>query len=247
MFDAVVAGKARLDVVIDGVGKQPREDLITSALFGTIRFLSPVSRSIALEALIGAKLEGVVDVHLWPYLRGDGENAEPDVVLKIDRGRGLEYWVVEVKWGASLGDDQIGREIRTVRLGECRRGGLPNGDRKVVGYTLIGAVRRHAAAMEEARRDFGQHLSIYDFQWTAITERLRRLFENNHDDSGLAAWAILAARFLDGQPEGSVLGEWPEMTKPEKCAFAFNADERFDFAAHLTSVKQCSFNFEEAP
>ena len=115
MFDAVVAGKARLDIVIDGVGKQPREDLITSALFGTIRFLAPLSRSIALEALIGAKLEGIVDVHLWPYLRGEGENSEPDVVLAIQSGPNLDYWIVEVKWGANLGDDQIGREIRTTK------------------------------------------------------------------------------------------------------------------------------------
>lgn len=247
MFDAVVAGKARLDVIIDGMGKQPREDLITSTLFGTIRFLSPASRGIALEALIEARLKENVEIHLWPSLKGDGEHAEPDVVLRIDSGDSFDYWIVEVKWGAGLGDDQVGREIRTVREGECRRGGLPDGPRPVVGYALLGATSRHVTAMEEALGEFGQCLSIHALPWTTVVERLRSLARSSACEPGLVAWAVLAARFLDGQPEGSVLGEWPDMPMPGACGFTFVTDEHFGFPAALPSVQRCSFDFREVP
>lgn len=77
MFDAVIAHKARMEMVIDGLGKQPREDLVTSSLFGSLRFLTPSGQETAIEALVGIKIAGPVEIYLWPFLRGDGENSEP--------------------------------------------------------------------------------------------------------------------------------------------------------------------------
>jgi len=236
-----------MDVIIYGAGKQPREDLVTSTLFGSMRFLSSESRRLAIEKLTGKKPEGEVDIYLWPYLRRVGENAEPDVVLRIKDGERFEYWIVEVKWGAGLGKDQVGREIRTVCDGECRRGGLPGGPRSVSGYTLIGALERHAAELERARREFDRSLTISDFHWTAITERLRTLARGAAHDPGLVAWATLAATFLGGQPEGMVLSEWPDLTMPDACDFSFDSDERFALLQRIAPVAECQFNFSEAP
>lgn len=247
MLDAVISGKARMDVIIDGVGKQPREDLVTSSLFGSLRFLTFESRNRAIEALTGEKPGGEVDIYLWPYLRCDGENAEPDVVLGIRDGERIEYWIVEVKWGADLGKDQVGREIRTVRDGECRRGGLPDGPRPLSGYTLIGALEKHAAELEQARREFARSLTIFEFSWAAITERLHALARGASHDPGLVAWANLAATFLGGQPEGMVLGDWPDLAMPEACRFSFDADKRFALDQRIARVAECRFNFSEAP
>ncbi len=222
MFDAVVARKARMDMVIDGLGKQPREDLVTSALFGTLRFLTPEGQEIALEALVGAKIPGPVEIHLWPYFRGNGENSEPDVVIKFGED---SYWIVEVKWGAGLGADQVGREIRTVRAGECRRGGLPEANRKVVGYTLLGALDKHMLAMDGARPEVAFGVTTFALRWLDVTERLRVLAKSNTDDLGLLAWSQLAAAFFGGEPEGKVLGDWPALQMPSPCSFAFSADE----------------------
>lgn len=244
MFDAVIAHKARMEMVIDGLGKQPREDLVTSSLFGSLRFLTPSGQETAIEALVGIKIAGPVEIYLWPFLRGDGENSEPDVVIRCAAG---SYWIVEVKWGAGLGEDQAGREIRTVRDGECRRGGLPDGPRAVTGYTLIGALERHAQEMERVRSEFAHSLTIVDFRWTDVTERLRNLVRNAAHDPGLVAWAKLTATFLDGQPEGMVLGEWPSLLMPDTCTFAFDSDERFALDHRIAPVAECQFNFREAP
>lgn len=220
MFDAVVARKARMRKIIDGSGKQPREDLVTSSLFGTIRFLTPEGQKKALEALVGTTICGPAEIYLWPYLRGEGEISEPDVVIKSGDGA---YWIVEVKWGAGLGENQVAREIRTVREGECRRGGLPGEHRNVVGYTLLGALKSHLPEMDEARREFAG-VRIFDFPWPDVTERLRRLARGNADDPGLVAWSRLAANFLGGEPEGRVLGEWPALQMPPQCGFPFSTD-----------------------
>lgn len=224
MFDAVVARKARMEMVIDGLGKQPREDLVTSALFGTVRFLTPTGQKRALEALIGATISGPVDIYLWPYLRGEKENAEPDVVIRSIDG---SYWIVEVKWGADLGENQVVREIRSVQQGECRRGGLPKGSRKVIGYTLLGALDKHTPAVDDARLEMGHAFSLYSLSWTAVTEKLRELVKKSADDPGLVAWAKLAATFLGGEPEGRVLGEWPVLKMPQSCKFLFSEEESF--------------------
>ena len=242
MFDAVVARKARMEMVIDGLGKQPREDLVTSALFGTLRFLTSTGQQRAIEALLGVALAGPVEIFLWPYLRGRGENSEPDVVIRSVDG---SYWIVEVKWGAGLGADQVGREIRTVQNGECRRGGLPKGSRKVVGYTLLGALDKHTSAMDGARRDVGDVINLFALPWTAVTENLRALVKGSSEDLGLVSWARLAASFLGGEPEGKVLGEWPDLQFPLSCSFPFSRDESFVQNSGIADVLECRFTFDQ--
>lgn len=221
MLHAINAKKARLDRVIDGVGKQPRENLITSALFGTIQFLSAPAQSLALKALIGQELPDGAEIFLWPYLRHPEENAEPDVVLRIRTDDGPAYWIVEVKWGAPLGDEQVGREVRTLRDGECRRGGLPAENRNVIGYTLLGAEMKHTEAMQVAEGAFPA-LKFHSAKWPDVTTRLNRLSTESNDDPGLTSWARTAEDFLRGTPRGNVLGPWsPDIMMPQDASFTF--------------------------
>ena len=242
MLHAINARKARLERVIDGVGKQPREDLITSALFGTIQFLSPPARRLALQALLGGELGGDAEIYLWPYLKHSGENAEPDVVLRVNTDKGLGYWIVEVKWGAPLGDEQIGREIRTLGDGECRRGGMPfERNRNVVGYTLLGAEPKHAASMQTAQEQFND--LIHSETWRKVTERLRKLASQSNDDPGLKAWAGTAEDFLRGTPKGSVLDQWSDLIMPAGSEFTFAASRQFNFKNTVGSIPAAHFNF----
>lgn len=250
MFHALISHKARLDVIIDGVGKQPREDLITSALFGTVNFLSVSARELALKALVGFKSGGSTKIILWPYFSGDGENSEPDVVLRTVTGGAVEYWVVEVKWGAGLGDDQVGREVRTVQRGKCRREELPGedppaGGRKVIGYTLVGAEAKHRPAMDQARQQLSPGLSVHEFAWPAITDRLERLAKKNANDAGLVAWAQTAKLFLNGTPQGRLLGPWPAVVAPMRASFHFDTNQRLVFGCADKQVAAAHFNFEE--
>ncbi|WP_313137898.1 hypothetical protein [Paracoccus jeotgali] len=228
--------------MIDGVGKQPREDLITSALFGTIQFLSDSAQELALQALVGCELPGSSEIFLWPYLSCPGENAEPDVVLRVGADGAPVYWVVEVKWGAPLGDEQIGREIRTLRDGRCRRGGLPAADRKVIGYALLGAEAKHSESMQAAEEKFPD-VAFNSVAWPKVTERLRRL-STESGDRGLTSWARTAENFLSGTPKGSLLGAWPpNIDVPPAASFTFSAGRQFDFNNAVESVAAAQFNF----
>jgi len=244
MFDAIVARKARLNSVIYGAGKQPREDLITSALFGTLKFLLPEARAKALQVLCGCEFEGDVQIYLWPFFKSDSESAEPDVVLEFTIEERRVYWIIEVKWGAALGKDQAGREIRTVKSGYCRRGEVAEGKRNVIGYTLLGAEQKHDKALSELRLSFGQMHVINDWSWKEMCDRLRQLADTS-PDIGLIAWAKLAADFLSGEPQGTVLGSWPEMEFPGECRFYFDLDEEFALQA-LPAVLPTIYFFREA-
>lgn len=229
MFHALIAKKARIDNIIDGATRHPREDLVTSALFGTVTFLTPPARQAALSTLIGHELPADAKVILWPPLAPcagtDGKSTEPDVVLQYPGGTGPEYWIVEVKWGAALGNDQIRREINAVKDGDCPKGALPNPPRAVVGYTLLGREAKHTTMFDRARESCRKSDTALEFQsisWPDLTERLRALTQAKDTDAGLKAWADATATFLKCTPQGAVLGKWPEMTIPPAVRFCFD-------------------------
>lgn len=238
MFDAIAAKKARLDVIIEGKGKQPRENLITSQFFGTVRFLSSSAQKLALETIVGAQLEGEAIIHLWPKFG----RTEPDVVLELTRGIDTRYWIVEVKWGADFSsEDQASREIDAVRRDACYREGLGGQPRDVVGYTLLGAEGKHKDQMESLVATRGGKLSIRSRRWPEVTTALRQLEANQ--DGGLAAWARCAANFLVQAGVGAALDNWPEMTMPESGSYRYSTTGHFGWGGSFRTVPACEFHF----
>jgi len=247
MFDAVIAKKARMEKILHDAKRNPREDLVTSCLFGMLRLLTPDSRQAALSTLCAHTLPSDAIIYLWPFFVGEGEASEPDVVLEFRLGEQRVFWIIEVKWGAPLGADQCAREIRTVVHGHCRRGNVPDGERKVLGYTLLGAEPQHQHAMDELRRTVRNGLENVPFEgikslrWTEASAHLQTL-ENDATDPGLKAWSRLSSNFLVGQPEGALLGRWPTMTMPEEGGFIFNSDEQF-YLPPMTDVPANQYHF----
>lgn len=227
MFDAVIAGKAKMARILDGAERSPREDLVTSSLFGTLRFLTPAARIAALTNLSGHSFEDDAVIHLWPYFKGHPKDAEPDVVLETTIAGEPALWIVEVKWGASLGDDQAAREIVNTRSGDCKRGQvkLPT-PRQVYGYTLLGAERKHDAEMEklENRKEVGSVTKIHRLTWKEVAARLLVLSRRPDIDAGLKAWAAVAAHFLLSQPHGRTLELWPKLKMPTEFEYNFRAE-----------------------
>ena len=121
MLHAVAQGKAhrffdkaRLDT--GPSGRRPQEDMVTSALFGSIAFLPDEDRRAALDLLLGgtcerALPEGDIEIDLWRSFPDPDKalgRVEPDVLLTCG-GRTV---IVEVKWHSGLGPDQLGRQFR---------------------------------------------------------------------------------------------------------------------------------------
>lgn len=245
MFDAVIAKKARMEKILHDAKRNPREDLVTSSLFGTLRLLTPEARKAALSVLCDHSLPSDATIYLWPFFVGKGENSEPDVVLEFMQDGRRAFWIVEVKWGAPLGADQSAREIRTVLSGRCRRGGVPAGERKVLGYTLLGAEPQHKKAMADLRPTMQNVLTngIKSLAWTTVAENLRCLASET-TDAGLKSWSRLSANFLAGQPQGAMLGEWPTMTMPMRGTFTFDDEDMFTLPL-MTYVPSARYNFRE--
>lgn len=250
MFDAVIAKKARMEKILHDAKRNPREDLVTSSLFGSLRLLTPEARKAALSVLCNHSLPSDATIYLWPFFVGKGENSEPDVVLEFMQDGRRAFWIVEVKWGAPLGADQSAREIRTVRSGRCRRGGVPAGNRNVLGYTLLGAEPQHEKAMAALSLTVLQELenvsanNIKSLAWTTVAENLRVL-ESKTPDAGLKSWSRLSSNFLAGQPQGAVLSKWPTMPMPAKGSFIFDDEEMFTLPL-MTYVPSTQYNFRDS-
>lgn len=252
MFDAITAGKANLKVIIDGLRRQPREDLITSQLFGTIRFLEPTARKQALEILTGNELSGEADLHLWPRFGPRG--TEPDVVITLKQGDIVKYWIVEVKWGAGFSGDgnQPLREIEAVRDEAVRNYGsgsehFHSAPREIAGYTLLGAESKHNVQMNDVEQKFpcSSEIKICSRTWSDVNVALSGLADPRvAQNEGLAAWAQCAADFLSTTPQGIALGNWPAMPMPEISIFTFDTNRRFEWGVSLEPVSACQFHFD---
>ena len=104
------------------IGKRrPQEDMVTSAVFGSILLLCPEERRGALAILLGkncwdtvkGEFGADIDIDLWPHDYRDGTTGpEPDVIL----GKGSAKVIVEVKWHAPLSDRQLELQIEAVGI-----------------------------------------------------------------------------------------------------------------------------------
>ena len=99
-------------------GRRPQEDMVTSAIFGSIRLMSTQDRREALAVLLGRdfflECDDDINIFLWPSLSGskDRRRVEPDVLLVSDG----QTVIVEVKWHAPLSDMQVEQQVEAVKL-----------------------------------------------------------------------------------------------------------------------------------
>jgi hypothetical protein len=129
MMEAVARRKAQWlfsagsEEVFNGK-RRPQEDMVTSAVFGSLRLMSPEDRRKAIEVILGEKcftaaefsIGSDVEIGLWPCLQG-AENrryVEPDVLLTCS-GKTV---VIEVKWHAPLSERQLEQQIEAAKLND---------------------------------------------------------------------------------------------------------------------------------
>jgi len=96
--------------------RRPQEDMVTSAVFGSIRLMSPEARHRALEILLGQECwnniklshNSDIEIVLWKKLKLEGRrDVEPDVLLICSD----KTIIVEAKWKTNPGPGQLDAQI----------------------------------------------------------------------------------------------------------------------------------------
>ncbi len=100
--------------------RRPQEDMVTSAVFGSIRMMSPNDRFKAIELVLGRDAveaseftpDNDIEVNLWKRFDGlrGRRHVEPDILLS-SLGKTA---IVEVKWHAPLSDRQLEQQVQAV-------------------------------------------------------------------------------------------------------------------------------------
>lgn len=122
MLQGLGQRKVRLRQLFGSSSRCPFEDAITSTIFGPLQFLpvedawkvtKVIARRMAVpEALLPSQVDDV-DIRFWPNkeTKYRTRGVEPDFVVEATLGGNLVLrLIVEVKWGASLGVDQLAAE-----------------------------------------------------------------------------------------------------------------------------------------
>lgn len=173
--------------------RRPQEDMVTSAVFGSIRLMSPQDRRKAIEVLLGRNAfetsnfarDHDINTVLWPRLEGpeDCRHVEPDVLLN-SAGRTT---IVEVKWHAPLSKRQLEQQIEAV------------GAENVSAVVMLGE-----AGVGEKILD----TPCFRRTWRDVSGELQQ--RQDDTDTPLARWVMMMRRFLQETDMGRIFNGLPE-------------------------------------
>ena len=207
--------------------RRPQEDMVTSAVFGTIRLLPKQDCRDALDLLIGQACRDAagfdagkdVAIELWPPLDGlEGRRrVEPDVLLTC----GDKTVIVEVKWHAPLSERQIEWQIKAVKA--ARKNG------RTVG-TVVAAVMLGEAGVEDNVKD----VPCFRRTWRDVSGDLEirrlQLQREGFPDTPFGRWAKAIHGFLRATDMGRVrrvfAGIAPVKHDPGAFAYRFKTPGR---------------------
>ena len=200
--------------------RRPQEDMVTSAVFGTIRLLPKQDCRDALDLLIGKACRDAagfdagadVEIELWRKLRlkgvNDRKSAEPDVLLTC----GDKTVIVEVKWHAPLSERQIEWQIEAARQN---------------GRTVVAAVMLGEAGVE----DNVEGVPCFRRTWRDVSGDLEirrlQLQPEGFPDTPFGRWAKAIHGFLRETDMGRVFARIaPVEHDPGAVAYRFKTPGR---------------------
>lgn len=155
--------------------RRTQEDEITSIVFGPLDFMPEASVKRILAALFGSEPipeDHRVSIMLWPRYG----NVEPDVVfieqLEAERNRA---YVLEIKWNAPLGDDQVDRQRAAVR----------DSNIDLMGHIVLS---RYPIEVDSNSKNL---------TWMDFNDSILQVLRNDRRDTIAKRWAELAWSFLE--------------------------------------------------
>lgn len=184
--------------------RRPQEDMVTSAVFGSIRLMSPEDRFRAIELLLGRDAfeatgfakDHDIEIELWPRLPGPKgrRHVEPDVLLKAAGTTAI----IEVKWHAPLSERQLEQQVAAV--------GVDN----VKSVIMLGE-----AGIEDeifGKRGFRR-------TWRDVSGELQQ--RTAEESTSLGRWIATMRAFLHETDMGRLFGGLPQIADPGRIAFQF--------------------------
>ena len=214
MLEAIAGGKASMTRLMGRPGRQPREDMVTSALFGPLRMMTPRDRARALSALLGVPLSDAttVEVKLW-WPKGRGR--QTDVLIQATRGGDAVRVLVEVKWGAPLSENQL---VDYAELVRTRHGRPPDN------VVLLGYEQHHEVAVETQETTLGRE--VVRRRWREAARALRDEARRETGQAGaVEVWADQVFRFLQRTGKGHLFAgfEGLGIRSPGRGAISYRA------------------------
>ena len=184
--------------------RRPQEDMVTSAVFGSIRLMSAEDRRNAIEVLLGKDAFEAsdfargsdIDIVLWPRIDGlEGRlHVEPDVLLKCAG----KTTIVEVKWHANLSNDQLRQQIDAV------------GAKNVNAVIVLGE-----AGVEEKIPD----TPCFRRTWRDVSGELQQ--SRDDMETSLGRWIATMGMFLQETDMGRIFRGLPRQESVERVSYRF--------------------------
>lgn len=171
--------------------RRPQEDMVTSAVFGSIQLLPLPDRREAIKLLLGDQCckefsfgKFDIEIKLWQKLRGLEKRrfVEPDVLLTC----GGKTVVIEVKWHAPIGDQQIEKQIKAARYN---------------GFDVAAAVILGEASTGEIEGTPSFHRT-----WREVSVDLQGKLREQSENGPVTRWMKSMRGFLQETDMGHVFG-----------------------------------------
>lgn len=127
MLDAVIRKKLRGDIKDliyekSELHRLRQEDVITSTVFGPLKFMQPADAWLGLVLILlpdqleslGFFVPKASTIEFWPRLDLHGQPVEPDLICVFENEQQRHVFVIEVKWNAKLHDAQLPTQGKAV-------------------------------------------------------------------------------------------------------------------------------------
>lgn len=184
--------------------RRPQEDMVTSAVFGSIRLMSPEDRFTAIEVLLGRDAfeatgfakDHDIKIELWPRLAGPKgrRHVEPDVLLEAAG----KTTIIEVKWHAPLSERQLEQQVAAVGVDH------------VTSVVILG----EAGIDDEICGTPG-----YRRTWRDVSGELQH--RTAVESTSLGRWIATMRAFLQETDMGRVFGGLPQIAELGRITFQF--------------------------
>ena len=165
-------------------GRELKEDIVTSCVFGPLRFMKPNHAWISCLHMFGlqndsfAKIEPTsIVIRFWPKFKrndGCGRYVEPDLhILAKVNGKIVGTILIEVKWESPLGEKQLLDQWKFFSVDGLDRDKLRNSSWHVF---LSDQHTGDAEKIEERKQSWGNRL--IEISWHDLAENLDKLADS---------------------------------------------------------------------